>query len=497
MRIDITRNSIYKEIFRPDDCVYIPLIEYAYYFKLKFKLPALRSEGKELEYLDKTIFVTKAYSRARNSPTIVQTALLINDRLGRLRSFQIAICLWISSIFMQIFASGIIGLLLFARIWAGLGAGILNVVSPLYLSEIPRIGRHRAHGFFINFGANKGLAPGRMQYRLVQAIPLIPVGLALVGSFFLSDTPRWLASKGRNTEATAALERLRESSQDDEGVATERADIQGQAHHQTESLLQASTWTIFKEIATDSNYPERFLLGAVVQTIAQWAGGNGITFYIPQIFKLAGVTSSDQSLMTSGAYGAVKLVFTMLFAWCLVDIWGRRKTMFTALWLQAVAHAWMAIYMSLFSDGSNKHASNAAIASVFIYAVGWSIGLCNTQALYGTEIYPTRIRPVCYAFNMMLHWFFQFAVVRVTPNMFVGLGVSGTYIFWTCVYAVGILLLGVWAPETKGVPMERMDELFSGPWYIGWRANISPSADSLAGTDTGKDIKEVTIEKVA
>ncbi|CAG9939799.1 unnamed protein product [Clonostachys rosea f. rosea IK726] len=442
-------------------------------------------------------------------------ALLINDRLGRLRSFQLAICLWMSGLFMQIFASGIIGLLLFARIWAGLGAGILTVVSPLYLSEIaPTKSRGmvvtvymvfllsflmfgETLSFFINFGANKGLLSGRMQYRLVQAIPLIPVGLALVGSFFLSDTPRWLASKGRVVEATAALERLRKSTQDDEALATERADIQDQAHHQTENLSQSSIWTIFKEIATDSNYRERFLLGAAVQTIAQWTGGNGITFYIPQIFKLAGVTSSDQSLITSGAYGAVKLVFTMLFAWCLVDIWGRRKTMFTGLWLQAVAHAWMAIYMSLFSDGSNKHASNAAIASVFIYAVGWSIGLCNTQALYGTEIYPTRIRSVCYAFNMMLHWFFQFAVVRVTPNMFVGLGVSGAYIFWTCVCAVGILLLGVWAPETKGVPMERMDELFSGPWYMGWRAKISPSADPLAGTDTGKDIKEVTIERVA
>lgn len=68
MRIDITRISINKEIFCSDDCVYIPLIEYAYYFKLKFKLPALRSDGKELEYLDSTISVTKAYSRARNSP---------------------------------------------------------------------------------------------------------------------------------------------------------------------------------------------------------------------------------------------------------------------------------------------------------------------------------------------------------------------------------------------------------------------------------------------
>ena len=37
---------------------------------------------------------------------------------------------------MQAFSSGILGLMLFGRIWGGLGAGGLTVVAPLYLSEI-------------------------------------------------------------------------------------------------------------------------------------------------------------------------------------------------------------------------------------------------------------------------------------------------------------------------------------------------------------------------
>lgn len=97
------------------------------------------------------------------------------------------------------------------------------------------------------------------------------------------------------------------------------------------------------------------------------------------------------------------------------------------------------------------------------------------QYLYGTEVFPTRIRSVSYASSMTLHWFFQFAVVRVTPNMFVSLDVWGTYIFFSLVCGLlGIGILGVWAPETKGVPMDRMGELFSGPWYMGWRAKLGP-----------------------
>lgn len=156
----------------------------------------------------------------------------------------------------------------------------------------------------------------------------------------------------------------------------------------------------------------------------------------------------------------------------MVDIIGRRRCILTGIGLQCTTHIYMSICMSVFQDRENKTASDAAIASVFIYAVGWSIGLCTVQYLYGTEIYPTRIRSVCYATNMALHWFFQFAVVRVTPNMFVSLDIYGAYIFWAVVCAIGLILLGMMAPETKGVPMERMEELFAGRWWMGWNAKV-------------------------
>lgn len=38
-----------------------------------------------------------------------------------------------------------------------------------------------------------------------------------------------------------------------------------------------------KEIATNTSYRKRFLLGAAMQTVAQWSGGNGITYYIPDV----------------------------------------------------------------------------------------------------------------------------------------------------------------------------------------------------------------------
>ena len=56
--------------------------------------------------------------------------------------------------------------------------------------------------------------------------------------------------------------------------------------------------------------------------------------------------------------------------------------------------------------------------------------------------------------------------------MFVSLNVWGAYIFWALICGFGIVVLGLWAPETKGVPMERMGELFDGHWWMGWKAKL-------------------------
>lgn len=245
------------------------------------------------------------------------------------------------------------------------------------------------------------------------------------------------------------------------------------------ALAGDSLWTIAKEIWINVSYRKRFLLGITMQTIAQWTGGNGITYYIPQIFTYAGISGQNASLITSGAYGVTKLVFTMVFTWGMVDVLGRRWSFLSGLSLQLAAHIYMAVYTALFLDGSNESASDAAIAAVFIYAVGWSIGLCTVQYLYGIEIFPTRIRGVCYSVNIAVHWFFQFAVVRVTPNMLVSLNVYGAFVFWACICVIGLVVLGLWAPETKGVAMEDMDRLFEGPWYTLWKAKIVTNGSDI------------------
>lgn len=301
----------------------------------------------------------------------------------------------------------------------------------------------------------------------------------MMASYIVPETPRYLVSKQKHDEGRAVLARLRGKDINDPELEAEFVLIDSQVRAKASDLATVTPWTAFKETQTNPNYRQRFWLLITMHTIAQWTGGNGITYYISTIFEYAGVTGNSTSLISSGAYGIVKLVFTMAFTWGLIDLFGRRRCALAGLSLQLAAHIYMGAYMGLQPGSSdNKSASDAAIASVFVYAVGWSVGLCTIPYLYGTEIFPTRIRNVSYAVSMSLHWFFQFAVVRVTPNMFASLNVWGAYLFWAIICTLGLVILGIWMPETKGVPIERMGDLFDTPWYLRWRARPK-SDDSL------------------
>ncbi|KAH8812115.1 putative transporter [Xylogone sp. PMI_703] len=411
-------------------------------------------------------------------------SLLFNDRLGRLFCFRLYTIIWASGILIQIFSSGIYSLLLFARIWGGLGAGAMTVVTPVFLSEIA-LARSRGWiiswymlfllsflslGFFINYAANIKMAVTRTQYRLVESIPLIPVGIAFCLSWFFKESPRWLASRDRTAEALEVLTRLRGLDIDTPEVQNELLDIQDEIKVKAQDLQGVSWITIMKDIATTPSYRNRFMLALMVQTVAQWSGGNGITYYVPQIFQYVGIKGAALALLPSGAYGLVKLTLTIVSAWFLVDRVGRRPLFLGGLFLQLVSHAYIGAYLG--TKTSSKSASDAAIAMVYVYALGYSVGLTVVQSIYGTEIFPTRIRSVSYAVIMCAHWFFQFAVVKVTPSMFVSLNVWGAYLFWAMICASGLVLLGIWAPETKGVPMEMMEDLFAGKWYMGWKAKV-------------------------
>jgi hypothetical protein len=70
------------------------------------------------------------------------------------------------------------------------------------------------------------------------------------------------------------------------------------------------------------------------------------------------------------------------------------------------------------------------------------------------------VRPLAQAFAASNNWFWNFIVARFTPQMFDTMG-YGVYMFFASLMICSAIFVYFLLPETKGVPLEAMDRLFS------------------------------------
>ena len=111
-----------------------------------------------------------------------------------------------------------ITLLILSRFIVGLAIGIVTFATPLYLSEIsPEKIRGSlvslfqlaiTIGILFSYLVNAGFANIQFGWRLMLLFGVFPALILGIGMFFMSDTPRWLISKGKDDEAKRFLKGL-------------------------------------------------------------------------------------------------------------------------------------------------------------------------------------------------------------------------------------------------------------------------------------------------
>ena len=103
-----------------------------------------------------------------------------------------------------------------------------------------------------------------------------------------------------------------------------------------------------------------------------------------------------------------------------------------------------------------------ALIAVYIFAASFQLGWGPVCWIYVAEIPTSRLRSLNVSLAAATQWLFNFAVARATPVMLQTVGANGygTYFIYGSfcfVMAIGVYFL---LPETKGISLERMDELF-------------------------------------
>ncbi|KAJ7498073.1 general substrate transporter [Mycena galericulata] len=380
-----------------------------------------------------------------------------------------------------------LGIMYTGRIIVGLGIGISSNLAPIYVAEIPPpairgrlIGMYEfcwqvggVIGFWINYGVTEHIPAGYKQWFIAFAVQLIPGCLLFIGSFFMIESPRWLVSRDRNAAALANLARLRNLHEDAPYVVEEYAEIEAAIAHER-GLAGAGFFGPMKTVFASKTMVYRVLLGSSLFVWQNGTGINAINYYSPTIFKSIGITGTNTSLLTTGVYGIIKLVGALVWLLFLVDTFGRRGLLLGGSIGGAISMYYIGAYIAVAKPGEHPSTTigpggRSAIAFFYIWTIFYSPTWNGTPWVVGAEMFPQHVRTFTQACQAASNWFWGFIITRFTPQMFTSMG-YGVYIFFASLMVVSIPYVYFILPETKQIPLERMEELFA-PGMKPWRAH--------------------------
>ncbi|KAJ5152573.1 uncharacterized protein N7482_009051 [Penicillium canariense] len=422
-------------------------------------------------------------------------AFLVCDRIGRIWATRELCLVWMigAAIFMG--NNGNLGAVYAGRFIAGLGVGQTVVVAPVYLAEIaPAAIRGLCTcvftgfvylgivlAYFANYGCQVHMGDyTHARWEVPTSLHVIFAGLIFLLSFLQYESPRYLIKQGQVEKAISNLSHLRNLPADHEYVVREIDAIQTAHQIEMEATMGSGPMGILKETFMIPSNLYRVYLALMAQIMSQWSGAGSITLYAPDLFKLLGVTGSNETLLVTAVFGIVKLVAAIACALFLVDVIGRKRALLIGISLQAIAMIYVAGFLTAVPEmgvvknyklpANEKAASKGAIAMIYLSGFGWALGWNSMQYLLTAELFPLRIRAFATSLAMTLHFANQYGNARAVPNMLLpvadgGISPKGTFWFFSVLTVIG----GVWVwftvPETAGRSLESMDRLFELPWY--------------------------------
>ncbi|KAL3459586.1 general substrate transporter [Aspergillus heterothallicus] len=404
-------------------------------------------------------------------------AMWLANRVGRRKSLIIASLLLFVGVALQAGASGHLEAMYIGRLVAGISIGISSTACPLYISEnAPRGIRGLLTGFYqltlvsgltiafwINYACDLHVT-GKKQFIIPLALQAVPGIILFFGMLLADESPRYLAQKDPAT-ALQVLSRLRGLPDSHEYVAEEMANIRLQLEEERELFTGSSRLSILKEAFTVKSYRRRSILCITLMMWSNLTGTNAMTYYSPSIFESVGLSGSSVGLFATGIYGIVKIICCAVFIFFVTDSLGRRRSLMWTGIAQGIALFYVGFYIRLDPpvEGRSLTAPGyIALVAIYIFAGVYQFGWGPVVWSYCSEIPPARLRPLNMGMATASQWLFNFVVAKATPSMLATLGSNGYGTFFLYGGFCFTMVVYTWffVPETKGLSLESMDELF-------------------------------------
>jgi len=133
----------------------------------------------------------------------------------------------------------------------------------------------------------------------------------------------------------------------------------------------------------------------------------------------------------------------------------------------------------------------------FLFAVFFQFGWGPVCWIYVSEIPTARLRSLNVSLAAATQWLFNFVVARAVPRMLATVGRAGygTYLIFGSFCFTMFVFTWFFIPETKGMSLEKMDDLF-GVTELVENKMIEHESRNASVSETTGTAHKTAVEKV-
>lgn len=302
-----------------------------------------------------------------------------------------------------------------SRIIAGIGIGMSTVAVPILQAETLPPRNRGAMLVFQTALANSGVAvaswvsfaclfaKSSAQWRIPIAMQILFSLSVLIACAFIPETPRWLASRGRNEEARTVLAQLADTSEDDTLVNSQLQEI---VRNVQEEGAQTAGWSETFSNRTPMRNLQRVCLGLGPYMMNQWSGINSITYYMTYTLQnYLGYSRNMALILASVAF--TQFAMFSFPPYFFIDRIGRRWTIMIS---SMVCSGCLMVVAGCLMEQTYARAA-AAVAFMFLFIDSFGMGILPVSWSYSSEIQPLATRNTANAVGVAGHWLSNFVVV--------------------------------------------------------------------------------------
>lgn len=348
-----------------------------------------------------------------------------------------------------------VSILILGRVIVGFSAGLFSGTAPSYVVEISIISIRGLLGACFQLCVTIGillvyLFGAFLPWTTLAGIATIPTLFMAILMIFMPETPSWLVSKNKKSEAEQSLKALRGEDNDNEQELTQLQD-------QIKSSQQGQGFSFKSYLTRQHGCPLLLALGLMF--FQQFSGINAVMFYATDIFAESG--SSITPKYATIIVGVAQVIATVAGS-LLVDRLGRKILLNASGALHVLSTAVLGLYYYCTADQTDAGSFGwVPVTCLVVFIIGFSIGYGPIPWLMVAEITPLASRSATSAIATAFNWTCAFLITKNFEMLKDALTKHGTFLLFASFSLLSIVFVVATLPETKGRSQEEIQDYFA------------------------------------